>query len=130
MSNAPANRPSTTRKRTPKDEAVREAKHDQDFSIRVDDTCYTLVPSDINGLVEMKVRRETAKVFGGSGFSINEIISSCGSSSVGMDLISCFMYAAETAAGRDADLEQIMSSISWDSDFEVGDGKGEPVPQP
>lgn len=121
MSNQPANRPSTTRKRTPKTEKAREDALNEDFTIRIDDHSYTLVPADITGLIEMKVRRET-------GLSVMEIISKM-QAAPGMDLIGMFMYACEVAAGRDANLEKILGSISFGSDFEVVDADGEPVPQ-
>lgn len=115
-------RPSTARKRTPADEKKREAELDRDFTIRVDDTAYTLVPADITGLTEMKVRRET-------GMSVTELIDKL-QSHPGMDLIGCFMYACEIAAGREANLEKILGSVSYASEFDVVDGEGNPVPQP
>lgn len=121
MSNQPANRPSTTRKRTTKTEANRDKALDESFAIKVDDETYNLVPADITGLTELKIRRDT-------GFSVTEIISKM-QSAPGMDVIGCFMYACEVAAGRDADLEGILGSISWASDFDVVDGEGVPVPQ-
>lgn len=122
MSNTPANRPSTARKRTPADERKREAELNEDFTIEVDGTRYTLVPADITGLTEMKVRRET-------GMSVTELLEKI-QAHPGMDLIGCFMYACEVAAGRDADLEKILGSVSYASEFDVVDGEGEPVPQP
>lgn len=122
MTNRPANRPSTARKRTPADEKKREAELNESFAIRVDDTEYKLVPADITGLAEMKVRRET-------GMSITELIQKL-QANPGMDLIGCFMYACEIAAGREADLEKILGSVSWASEFDVVDSEGDPVPQP
>lgn len=121
-------RPSTARKRTPADEKKREAELDQDYTIEVDGTKYTLVPSDITGLLDLKVRRGTDALLG-KGMSVIEIIDAI-SESPGLDRIACFMYAAEVAAGRDADLEKILGSVSATSDFDIVDGKGEPVPQP
>jgi hypothetical protein len=110
------------RTRTPKDEKAREAALDESFTIRIDDEVYTIDPADITGLLEMKVRRET-------GMSVTEIISKM-QSAPGIDLIGCFMYACEVAAGREADLEKILGSVSMDSDFEVVDGDGEVVELP
>lgn len=129
MSNTPANRPSTARKRTPADEKKREAELNEDYTIEVDGTRYTLVPADVTGLLDMKVRRDTATLLGGKGLSVTEIIDAI-SESPGLDRIACFMYAAEVAAGRDADLEKILGSVSLNSEFEIVDGDGEPVPQP
>lgn len=110
------------RVRTPKDEKVRQAELDESMTIKIDGEPYTLTPADITGLVEMKVRRET-------GMSVMEIIQTM-QSSPGMDLVGCFMYACEVAAGRDADLEKILGSVSMGSDFEVVDGEGEVVELP
>jgi len=120
MSNA--KRPTLERKRTPRDEEKREAALNEHLTIEVDGTRYTLVPADLTGLVEMKVRRDT-------GMSVAEVISKI-QEAPGMDLIGCFMYACEVASGRDADLEKILGSISWGSDFDVVDGDGEPLPVP
>jgi hypothetical protein len=117
-----AQRPSTARKRTPKDEAAREAALDEQFTIRVDEVSYTLSPADITGLVEMRVRKET-------GMSVMEIITKM-QVAPGMDLIGCFMYACEVGAGRDADLEKILGSVSMNSDFDVVDAEGDSLPQP
>lgn len=122
MSNAPANRPSTARKRTPRDEAARKAALDDSLTIEVDGERYTLMPADMTGLVEMKVRRET-------GMSVAEIMSKI-QTAPGMDLIGCFMYACEVASGRDADLEKILASVNWGSDFDVVNSEGEVVELP
>lgn len=107
-----------------KAEKQRQAALDESMTIEVDGERYTLVPADLTGLVEMKVRRET-------GMAVAEIMSKI-QTSPGMDLIGCFMYACEIACGREADLEKILGSISWSSDFEVVDIDGEVVelPQP
>lgn len=121
--------PGLDRKRTPRDEKRREDALDESMTIRIDDEPYTLVPADITGLVEMRVRRETARILGGRGMSVVEIMQEM-QAHPGMDLIGCFMYACEIAAGRDADLEKILGSVSLGSDFDVVDGEGEQVPQP
>lgn len=120
MSNA--QRPNLARKSTPKTEKARKEALDEDFSIRIDGTVYTIVPADLTGLLEMKVRRDT-------GMTVAEIVTKL-QDSPGLDLLGAFMYSCELAAGRDADYEGILGSISYASDIEVVDSEGSPVPQP
>lgn len=120
MSNA--QRPSLAKKHTPKSEKAREDALNENFSLRVDDEVYTIVPADITGLAEMKIRRET-------GMSVMEIINKM-QTAPGMDLIGCFMYACEISRGREADLEKILGSVSLASEFDVVDSNGEDVEVP
>lgn len=120
MSNA---RPPLNQKAS-KAEKERQKALDEHMTIEVDGERYTIVPADITGLAEMKIRRDT-------GMPVMEIIQKM-QTAPGMDLIGCFMYACEIASGRDADLEKILGSVSWGSDFDVVDADGEAVlvPQP
>lgn len=116
-------RPTTARKITPKDEAKRRSDLDaMTMGIKVAGVEYWLYPADVNGLVEMRVRRET-------GLSLTEIMALAGPS-MGVDILGYFMFASEIAAGRDADLEKILGSVSWAAEIDVLDDKAESVPQP
>lgn len=121
MSNTP--RPKLN-KQASKAEKDRQAALDESMDVRIDGTVYSIVLADITGLVEMRIRRET-------GFSVMELITKMQGDSMGMDVLGCFMYACEVAAGRDANLEAILASVSWASEVDVVESaEAEPVPQP
>lgn len=116
-------RPTTARKVTTKDEAARRAALNDAIAVRIDDVVYTLTPADLTGLHEMKIRKAT-------GMTVGEIMEGM-ESSPGLDVLGFFMFACELGAGRDADLEGILGSISYASGIDlVEDAEPEPAPQP
>lgn len=114
-------RPTTARKVTPKSEKNRAAALDQAFGVRVDGKDYILVPADLTGLVEMRIRRET-------GLSVLELIHGI-ITSPGADMLGMFMWATRFAAGEDVDLVEVLESINFDSDAEVIEDAKPPAPE-
>lgn len=115
MSNTPKKRPSGARKNTPSTEKARHAANDAEaFSIRVDGEIFTLNPADVTGLHEMRIRA-------GSGYSVTNLIQAFGTAP-GADLVGIFMWAARMVRGEEADLEQILSEITYDSELEFIEG--------
>lgn len=114
-------RPTTARKVTPKSEKNRTEALDQTFGIRVDGEEYLLVPADMTGLVEMRIRRET-------GMGVAELIEKI-QKSPGVDLLGMFMWASRIASGAAADLEEVLASVNFASDVDVVEDAKPPAPE-
>ena len=116
-------RPSLDRKVTPKSEANRRNKHDeQRVSIRVDGVVYTVSPSDLTGRDEARIRRET-------GHSLSHLVDTL-HTDPGVDVLGAFMWVALLQAGEDADYGEVLDSISYASEVETAKPEdGEPHPE-
>lgn len=120
-------RPSTARKHTPRTEANRVAKLDDSFGIKVEGVDYVLTPTDLTGVQEMQIRRET-------GYSVAGLIMTL-QQAPGIDLIGMFMWAVELSQGKAKEpiggrLVEILESLSYATEVEVT-GESEPDdPQP
>lgn len=117
MSNA--KRPNLN-KAASKSEKQRKAAHDAAMTIRVGDEKYTLIPADITGLMELRIRQET-------GYSIAQILTKAMSIEMGIDIVGCFMFAVEVSRGLDPDLTEILGSLSWATDVDIEDADGNPL---
>lgn len=119
MTQAPE-RPTLARKHTKSTEANRKAAQaEQVYALRIDGEVYTLDLGELNGLHEMKLRRET-------GLSVEEVMSTIGTKP-GLDVLGIFMWLCDLTAGGASSLEDHLTGISWASDVEAVDP--EPAPE-
>lgn len=111
-------RPSLAKKHTNASEAKRKAEQDESFGLRIDGEDYILTPADLNGLQEMRIRKET-------GYSVGTLLSEI-QTAPGVDLLGIFMWVCNMSQGKADDLNAILEGISHASDVEVLDD-AEPV---
>ncbi|WP_332645108.1 hypothetical protein [Aeromicrobium sp.] len=104
-------RPSLAKKQTPASEAKRKQELDQSFAIRVDGVDYVLTPSELTGVQEMEIRRQT-------GYSVTTLIREI-TLNPGVDLIGIFKWACNLSQGKPADLLESLESVSYASDVDV-----------
>jgi len=104
-------RPTIAKKHTNSSEAKRKKELDESFAIRVDGKDYVLTPSDLTGVHEMRIRRET-------GHTVTTLVRAI-SVTPGIDLVAMFMWACDLSQGKPADLMETLEGISYASEVEV-----------
>ena len=104
-------RPTLAKKHTNSSEAKRKAAQDESFGICIDGVDYILTPSDVTGIQEMQIRRE-------SGYSVTSLIREI-SLEPGVDHLGIFMWVCDLTQGKPADLIKSLESVSMASDVEI-----------
>lgn len=113
MPTQPQDRRPPARKTTATSAKRRNAVLEEDFTLRIDGDDYTIVPGDFTGRLEAKVRAKT-------GMSVVGIIDALDGGQTGIDLLAMFMWAVRLGRGEEnADLDEILDSISYASEVEV-----------
>lgn len=97
----------------------REALAEKVYSLKIDGEVYTLDMGELNGLHELRLRRET-------GMSVEEVMSAIGTKP-GLDVLGIYMWLCDLTAGGDSSLEDHLTGISWAS--EVESIEAEPAPE-
>lgn len=114
MTNKPANRPSITRKTTPKSEKNRKAEVEQGVRIKLNGKIYELRVGDLTALDAQAMRKQVGMSFFGVMNTIQE--------DPDLDLIAGIVWMSRRVNGeRTLKYEEVASEISYLTEIEAVD---------
>lgn len=109
-----SNRPTTTRKRTTKTEANRDAALNEGIAVTVDGKLYTVRMGDLSSIDTMALRRAT-------GFSFMGLMRAA-QSDPDIDIVAALVWLSRRVDGEKMlDYETVAADIGYEADIDLAD---------